>query len=941
MSGQTLTDRIAAAQYSLTGSEVARAVCKATTHEQTAPKKKHLEYLIEATKESNVNIPQMADTLFERATNASWVVVFKALITTHHMMVAGNERFLQFLASRNTLFNLSNFLDKTGSHGYDMSTFIRRYSRYLNEKAFAYRQMSFDFGRVKKGAEGVMRTMPVEKLLKGMPTLQSQIDALLEFDVHPNELTNGVINACFLLMFKDLIKLYACYNDGIINVLEKFFQMKRGQCKDGLEIYKRFLTRMTRVSEVFKIAETIGIDKNDIPELTQAPESLLQSLETHLNTLEGKKPEDVHREDASPTKECEENGSPAAAATPTKAPAAPAAATAPVAPARPGPPARPTAAPTFKSSNNALLDLDPLSASPSAGGAAASISSWGDLLGGGLDTPADPTSTSEPAAVAADAAAAPAATPTVAHTDGPAAPSVAPTVVLPVPATTTSDMDLFGDAFAPSPGDGPPSRAPAADACAGSDPFAPSEGSANMAPEMDLFAMKFDNTLADPEAASPTSSAVPIIVAPIEPPAATPVPSTTASTESAAAPAPAIPTLDLFGDSMFDSIPEKSPTAEKADAAVTPSVDLFGTDLPTISRGPSPLPPEANADEDLLSGVTDAFSAMAPAPAVAPAQEPDPDPAPAPATVSPPKPEPCAPAPVIDLLDTFSSPTLLDATPAAPGGPEEDLLGGLMSPSLTPTAAPAPLAPTLAPALAPTLAPVSAQNDLLEGGFDTLGSLPPLIPATPAAADTVPATAAPSGGFDASVFGGLGDLLMPAITPQSTGGSVGSTGSAGGNTKVAPAVGGGMTAIKRPSIGGDLDSSLANLVGDLGIQKKDHQWNDKKLTGGSNWTPQVAPPSWGAPGPMMGGPAPGAPGAPGAMPLPMVAQPGFGMASAAGSGVPMMPPMMMGQPMMGQPMRPPLPGAAAPGAPLSPGPAAAQSKKPKDPLADLNLKDLM
>lgn len=32
-------------------------------------------------------------------------------------------------------------------------------------------------------AEGVMRTMSVEKLLKGMPTLQSQIDALLEFDV--------------------------------------------------------------------------------------------------------------------------------------------------------------------------------------------------------------------------------------------------------------------------------------------------------------------------------------------------------------------------------------------------------------------------------------------------------------------------------------------------------------------------------------------------------------------------------------------------------------------------------------------------------------------------------------------------------------------------------------------------------------------------------------
>uniref|UniRef100_A0A3B5KNL5 Synaptosome associated protein 91 n=1 Tax=Takifugu rubripes TaxID=31033 RepID=A0A3B5KNL5_TAKRU len=270
MSGQTLTDRIAAAQYSLTGSEVSRAVCKATTHEQTAPKKKHMEYLIQASQDqTNVNVPQMVDTLMERVGNASWVVVFKALITTHHLMVHGHEKFLQLLSSRNTLFNLSNFLDKTGSHGFDMSTFIRRYGRYLNEKSFAYRQMSFDFVRVKKGAEGAMRTMTVEKLLKGMPILQSQIDALLDFEVQPKDLNNGVINACFLLLFKDLIKLYACYNDGIINLLEKFFQMKRSQCKDGLEIYKRFLTRMTRVSDFFKIAEQMGIDKNDIPELTQ------------------------------------------------------------------------------------------------------------------------------------------------------------------------------------------------------------------------------------------------------------------------------------------------------------------------------------------------------------------------------------------------------------------------------------------------------------------------------------------------------------------------------------------------------------------------------------------------------------------------------------------------------------------------------------------------
>ncbi|KAF0023319.1 hypothetical protein F2P81_023949 [Scophthalmus maximus] len=267
MSGQTLTDRIAAAQYQLTGSDMARAVCKATTHEVMAPKKKHLDYLVSATNTTNVNIPQMADTLFERATNASWVVVFKALTTSHHMCVHGNERFIQYLASRTSLFNLSNFIDKTGSHGYDMSTFIRRYGRYLNEKAFAYRQMAFDFTRVKKGAEGVMRTMTTEKLLKGMPVLQTQIDTLLEFDVHPKELNNGIINAAFLLLFKDLVKLFASYNDGIINLLEKYFKMKKSDCKEALEIYKRFLTRVTKIGEFMKLAETVGVEKNDIPDI--------------------------------------------------------------------------------------------------------------------------------------------------------------------------------------------------------------------------------------------------------------------------------------------------------------------------------------------------------------------------------------------------------------------------------------------------------------------------------------------------------------------------------------------------------------------------------------------------------------------------------------------------------------------------------------------------
>nr|XP_040138957.1 clathrin coat assembly protein AP180 isoform X2 [Ictidomys tridecemlineatus]XP_040138958.1 clathrin coat assembly protein AP180 isoform X2 [Ictidomys tridecemlineatus]XP_040138959.1 clathrin coat assembly protein AP180 isoform X2 [Ictidomys tridecemlineatus] len=905
MSGQTLTDRIAAAQYSVTGSAVARAVCKATTHEVMGPKKKHLDYLIQATNETNVNIPQMADTLFERATNSSWVVVFKALVTTHHLMVHGNERFIQYLASRNTLFNLSNFLDKSGSHGYDMSTFIRRYSRYLNEKAFSYRQMAFDFARVKKGADGVMRTMAPEKLLKSMPILQGQIDALLEFDVHPNELTNGVINAAFMLLFKDLIKLFACYNDGVINLLEKFFEMKKGQCKDALEIYKRFLTRMTRVSEFLKVAEQVGIDKGDIPDLTQAPSSLMETLEQHLNTLEGKKPGNKSGAPSPLSK-----SSPATTVTsPNSTPAktidtsppvdlfATASAAVPVSASKP---------------SSDLLDLQPdfsagaaaaaAPAPPPAGGATA----WGDLLG--EDSLAALSSVPSEAQISDPFAPEPTPPTTTAEIATASASASTTTTVTAV----TADVDLFGDAFAASPGEAPAASegaaapatptpvAAALDACSGNDPFAPSEGSAEAAPELDLFAMKPPETSVP--VVTPTASTAPPVPATAPSPApaaaaataattaaAAVATTTTSTTSAAAASTTAPPALDIFGD-LFESAPEVA-AAPKPDAA--PSIDLFGTDaFSSPPQGASPAP-ESTLTADLLS--VDAFAAPSPA-----------------TTASPAKVESSG---VIDLFgDAFGS-SASEPQPApqaaSSSSASADLLAGFGGSFMAPS--PSPVTP--------------AQNNLLQPNFE-------------AAFGTTPSTSG-SSSFDPSVFDGLGDLLMPTMAPAGQPAPV---------SMIPPSP--AMAASK--ALGSDLDSSLASLVGNLGIsgttsKKGDLQWNagEKKLTGGANWQPKVTPATWSAGVPSsapLQGAVPPTSSVPPVAGAPSVGQPGagFGMPPAA-TGMPMMPqqPVMFAQPMM----RPPFGATAVPGTQLSPSPTpATQSpKKPpaKDPLADLNIKDFL
>ncbi|CAF0845233.1 unnamed protein product [Adineta ricciae] len=288
--GQSIVDRILAAKNTIAGQPVAKVVCKATTEELMGPKRKHLDCLLQATHEMNVSIPDIADLLIERSQNSSWIVSFKSLITIHHLMAYGNERFEAYMASHNHHLQTSIYTDRLGMGGSDMTTHLRRYAAYLHEKRDAYKLMGYDFCKIKRGKDdAVLRTLPTDKLLKTVPIVQKQLDALLEFQIASHELINGVINSCFFLLIKDLVQLYAAYNDLMINLLEKYFTMNKKQCREALDMYKKFIDRTDKVSQYFKVAESTGMEHNEIPDLAQAPNSLLEALENHLAHIEGKK----------------------------------------------------------------------------------------------------------------------------------------------------------------------------------------------------------------------------------------------------------------------------------------------------------------------------------------------------------------------------------------------------------------------------------------------------------------------------------------------------------------------------------------------------------------------------------------------------------------------------------------------------------------------------
>lgn len=133
-----------------------------------------------------------------------------------------------------------------------------------------------------------LKTFTIEQLITILPTLQGQFDSLVAFDASPKDLSNGIINSAFAMLYRDFVKLYIVYQTAIIRLLELYFQVtqvKRAQ--ELFEAYKRFLVRMDKVSDFMRVIDSVGIDKSDMPNVSRAPSLSLQILEKHLKQLEG------------------------------------------------------------------------------------------------------------------------------------------------------------------------------------------------------------------------------------------------------------------------------------------------------------------------------------------------------------------------------------------------------------------------------------------------------------------------------------------------------------------------------------------------------------------------------------------------------------------------------------------------------------------------------
>ncbi|KAK6349267.1 hypothetical protein TWF730_010017 [Orbilia blumenaviensis] len=254
-----------------------KSVKGATKVKVAAPKSKYVEHILIATHAGEAGIAEVFRALNNRMKDQTWTIVFKSLIVVHLMIREGEQDVtLRYLRKHPRLVAISNYSDVQ-----EQGKNIRRYSQYLGERARSFGDVKVDFVR---NGQGHLRRLSVEKgLLREVECVQTQMRALLQCNFHTGDVDNEITLTAFRMLVSDLLAFFHVVNEGVINVLEHYFEMSRFDAERALEIYKVFTRQTEDTVEFLQNARRLETaTRLQIPNVKHAPTSLTKALEEYL-----------------------------------------------------------------------------------------------------------------------------------------------------------------------------------------------------------------------------------------------------------------------------------------------------------------------------------------------------------------------------------------------------------------------------------------------------------------------------------------------------------------------------------------------------------------------------------------------------------------------------------------------------------------------------------
>lgn len=262
-----------------------------------APKPKYIEPILMSTSIDHAvaaeNFNTVMRTLQVRLQDNAWSVVYKSLIVIHILIREGDRDVaLNHLSKKApNMLNLSeSSISKGGSYSNDVR-FIMKYSKYLQTRVKQFHETGIDYVRDERSNNtnsqngGRLRSLTVEKgLLRETESVQKQIDALLKNNFVENEINNDLVLTAFRLLVNDLLSLFQELNEGVINILEHYFEMSKYDAERALKIYKKFVDQTKYVIDYLRVAKHLEYaTKLHVPTIKHAPTALTSSLEEYLD----------------------------------------------------------------------------------------------------------------------------------------------------------------------------------------------------------------------------------------------------------------------------------------------------------------------------------------------------------------------------------------------------------------------------------------------------------------------------------------------------------------------------------------------------------------------------------------------------------------------------------------------------------------------------------
>ncbi|XP_074559359.1 LOW QUALITY PROTEIN: putative clathrin assembly protein At5g35200 [Curcuma longa] len=262
------------------------AIVRATNHVERPSKEKHIRVIFSAISAARprADVAYCIHALARRlAKTQNWAVALKTLLVIHRALrevdPTFREELINYGRSRNQMLNMSHFKDDSSAYAWDYSAWVRTYALYLEERLECFRMLKYDV----ESDPPRTKDLGTAELLEQLPSLQQLLHRLLGCEPLGASRHNIIIHLALTMVASESIKIYISISDGIINMVDKFFEMQRHDAVRALDIYRRAGQQGERLSEFYEICKSMDVRRGEkFLKIEQPPASFLTTMEEYI-----------------------------------------------------------------------------------------------------------------------------------------------------------------------------------------------------------------------------------------------------------------------------------------------------------------------------------------------------------------------------------------------------------------------------------------------------------------------------------------------------------------------------------------------------------------------------------------------------------------------------------------------------------------------------------